>query len=411
MGNNHFVINKDTLKESKELSFASELAREKVFDPRAIEIVSVEQTSSIFSHICLVPLFDLHSASVGANAVREEKAVQFIAGTANAFCVLGGDMVNSIIKADQNCHDDKFGNQRAIAREIDLYSTIVDKIPLVLDGNHDGANGNRWAASNMSPTRHIVDGLRSYDPISHSWNGPQHCKFGAVLNFKLPTCDNKRELKTLSIYLHHGTGKGSSPASSVEQEFGKAIAYINEQGEMVDAIITGHHHSNTSGIIAQKVPVYDKEGRLVNVLKKNAVVVSESTLQEVCNYALAGGFAPTDSNVYIYDMCIARNNFFTTAKNNSQPEYVMKCTRIPMFRHKSDEYTQEAIDYMNTYAEPNLELLNYFVSKMSNEEVYSKLGEQVQSYGSLDYVAPCLKKETEGSRLDPSQLDQEEKEL
>ena len=86
MGNNHFVINKDTLKESKELSFASELAREKVFDPRAIEIVSVEQTSSIFSHICLVPLFDLHSASVGANAVREEKAVQFIAGTANAFC-------------------------------------------------------------------------------------------------------------------------------------------------------------------------------------------------------------------------------------------------------------------------------------------------------------------------------------
>lgn len=386
MGNGQFTFFKNDDMEKRALDFTKEYARERAFDPRAIEIVEVKQSQSIFSHICLVPLFDLHSASVGSNAIREEKAVHFVKQTANAFCVLGGDAVNSVIKADQNAHDDKYGNQRAIAREIDLYSSIVDKIPLMLDGNHDGENGSRWSASNMSPTRHIIDGLRTYDPASHSWNGPQHCKFGVILKFQVPTCDHKREPRTFSIYLHHGSGRGGSSASSIESEYNKAIAYLNDCGEAVDAIITGHHHSNTSGVISQKVPVFDEQGKLVSIIKKDAVVISESTLQEVSNYALAAGYAPSDSNVYIYDFCLERNNYHTMSNGDVQPEYVLKCIRMPMFRKNSNEYTEEAENYMKAYEEPDIEAIKESIKDLPNKELYLKLKGHTRDCKSLNFI-------------------------
>ena len=386
-----FTIVKDTDKEREELRFTQELARETAYDPRAIEVVTVEQPAPIFSHVGLIPLDDVHGAAVGSNAIREEKVVDCVDNTSNVFCVLGGDTVNSIIKADQNAHDDKFGNQRAIARAIDLYSRILDKIPLILDGNHDGENGNRFASSNMSPIRHIVDGLRSYDRETHSWIGPQHCKFGAILKFQVPTCDNRRELKTISIYLHHGSGKGGTPASSIDNEYAKAVAYMNEKGELVDAVITGHHHSNTSGIVPQRVPVYNEQGKLIKVLKKNAVVVSESTLQEVSNYALAGGFNPADSNVYIYDLCMVRNPYYTTKTQDTQPEYVMQCTRIPMFRKNSNEYTDEAKEYMETYREPSVEKISASVKKTNSEKLNTRLSKQVDNYNTVKFIEPYLK--------------------
>jgi len=389
-----FTIVKDTEKERGEIKFTNELARETAYDPRAVEVVTVEQPAPIFSHICFVPLFDVHGAAVGSNAIREEKAVDFVKNTSNAFCVIGGDAVNSIIKADQNSHDDKFGNQRAIARAIDLYAQILDKMPLILDGNHDGENGNRFSASNMSPIRHIVDGLRSYDRETHSWVGPQHCKFGAILKFQVPTCDNRRDLKTISIYLHHGSGKGGTPASSIDNEYAKAVAYINEQGELVDAVVTGHHHSNTSGIVPQRVPVYNEEGKLVNVLKKNAVVVSESTLQEVSNYALAGGFNPADSNVYIYDLCMVRNPFFTTKTQDTEPEYIMQYTRIPMFRKNSNEYTDEAKEYMEIYMEPSVEKITASIKRTNSEKLNTRLARQVDNYNTVKFIEPYLREGT-----------------
>lgn len=388
----HFNIVKDSSKELRELNLTNTLARETAYDPKSIEIVKVDQPTPIFSHICFVPLFDIHGAAVGSNAVREEKAVLFVKNTSNAFCVIGGDAVNSIIKADQNAHDDKFGNQKAIARAIDLYSQIVDKIPLVLDGNHDGENGNRFAMSNMSPTRHIIDGLRTYDAENHCWMGPQHCKFGALLKFQVPTTDNKRELKTVSIYLHHGSGKGGSPASTVDSEYKKAVAHINENGEMVDAVITGHHHSNSSGIIPQRVPVYNADGKLVNIIHKNAVVVSESTLQSVSSYALAGGLSPSDSNVYIYDLSLARNPFYTNKSQDSQPEYVLKYTRIPMFRLNSNEYTMEAQEYMDAYREPDIDLIISSFKKDNSNNIKRKLTGQLKSYNEVDFVSPYIRK-------------------
>lgn len=405
-----FTIVKDTDKEREELRFTQELARETAYDPRAIEVVTVEQPAPIFSHICLVPLFDVHGAAVGSNAIREEKAVDFVRNTSNAFCVLGGDTVNSIIKADQNSHDDKFGNQRAIARAIDLYSTILDKLPLILDGNHDGENGNRFASSNMSPIRHIVDGLRSYDRETHSWVGPQHCKFGAILEFQVPTTDNRRVLETISIYLHHGSGKGGASASTIDNEFAKAVACLKKP---VKGAISGHHHLNISGIISQRVPVYDEQGKLVNVLKNNVVVVSESTLQEVSNYALAGGFNPADSNVYIYDLCMVRNPYYTMKTQDTQPEYVMQYTRIPMFRKNSNEYTDEAKEYMETYREPSVEKISASVKRTNSEKLNTRLSKQVDNYNTVKFIEPYLKDGSQEVNVEDPQvvMPEEEREM
>ena len=147
---------KDTSKEKRRLAKVKEMARDTSLDPKPIEVVTLQPTSNIFSNWAIKFGADVHSAAVGSNAVREELALAWVKDTANALYIPGGDLVNSIIKADQNAHDDKFGNQDAIMREISLLIPIVDKIPLMLDGNHDGENGNRFNASNMSPTRQTI---------------------------------------------------------------------------------------------------------------------------------------------------------------------------------------------------------------------------------------------------------------
>lgn len=329
----------DTSRQEQALNFTMQIARDKSYHGESVVIKPILQP--IFSNIALVVGADVHSGAVGSNAVREEKTIKFIRNTCNSIYVPAGDMFNSIIKEGEDRHEDKFGNLRAIEREAYLLASIANKVPVIIDGNHDGANGKRWMPINMSPSKHLADKL-----------GIEHVEFGVLLQIQMPSGDYRREQRILNVYVSHCSGKTSGSAKSVDITFNKAMAELKAKGIVPDVIFGGHFHSNANGVFVTDVMQYNKSGKCIGVKRKDTIVVSESTLQETSRYAQSGGFPPSDSNVYINNLKIVKNPYYNSTTKDTQFEWIVEMTRFPMFRQGSDEYTDEAKEYMKMFAEP-----------------------------------------------------------
>lgn len=329
----------DTSKRQADLELTNELARRNEFESESV--ASMEVNTGVFSSICLICDSDVHAGSIGANGEREEMEVNFIKNTANAYSVINGDLFNCIINGEQNIHDDKFGTNRQIERAIHLYSPIKDKILCVIDGNHDGAYGKRWTSSTLSPCKHFADAI----------NVPS-IEFGVNIKFNLPTSDNKRLEKSINMYFSHAVGKSSGSAKSVDITFEKAMQNMMDKGLLPDIIFGGHFHSNSNGSFPISVMNYDSDGKCVGMVRKDIITVSESTLQETARYAQSIGIPSADSNVYINNIRLVKNPFYSNALKDKQPEYIVELTRFPMFKNGKNEYTEQAIMYMRKYQEP-----------------------------------------------------------
>ena len=351
----------DTSKQEQALNFTMQIARDKSYYGESVVIKPILQP--IFSNIALVVGADIHSGAVGSNAVREEKTIKFIRNTCNSIYVPAGDMFNSIIKEGEDRHEDKFSNLRAIEREAYLLASIANKVPVIIDGNHDGANGKRWMPINMSPSKHLADKL-----------GIEHVEFGALLQIQMPSSDYRREHRILNVYVSHCSGKTSGSAKSVDITFNKAMSELKSKGIIPDVIFGGHFHSNANGIFVTDVMQYNKSGRCIGVKRKDTIVVSESTLQETSRYAQAGGFPPSDSNVYINNLKIVKNPYYNNQTKDTQFEWIVEMTRFPMFRQGSDEYTDEAKEYMKMFAEPT-----HLEEQIKQEYSSKTIGQAVES--------------------------------
>lgn len=371
--NPNFMVN--NTKKQEEIKFTIEISKNKSYDSEYVEIIPAK--SPQFSNIAVIFAGDVHDGAVGTNAVKDEKTLEFVRKTANCIYVPGGDVFNSVISPDQDRHADKYGLQHAIDKKHYQFEKILDKIPFVIDGNHDGQNGSRWVASGMSPAKHLADSLNI-----------THIKYGALLQLTLPSSDYKREPKTINLFMFHCAGKTSGTAKSVDNTFKMAMAQLQELKIVPDAIFGGHFHSNSNGLFPTDVYVYNKSGKLVGIKRKDVIVVSDSTLQEKSDYALAAGYPPTESNVYINNIRVVKNPYYNASTKNTQYEYMVEMTRIPMFRQNSDEYTDEAKEYMKNYQEPEhlREEVRREYQNISYEEATKKLKEAVDDFKSARFL-------------------------
>lgn len=365
----------DKTKRLEALMHTIESARTTAYNAESVVFMQVKQP--IFSSIALVVGADVHSGAVGSNAIREEKAIDFVKRTCNCIYVPAGDIFNSITKEGEDKHEDLFGNQRAIEREISLLTPIKHKIPIVLDGNHDGQNGKRWVASNMSPSKHLADALH----VAHG-------EFGVLLQVQMPTSDYKRKTSTMNIFVSHCSGKTGGPAKSVDITYEKAMQEMRTKGIMPDIIFGGHFHANTNATVPMEYLVYDDQGRCTGTKRKDVIVVSESTLQETSRYALSGGYPTSDSNVYINNLSLIKNPYFNSTTRDSQSEYIVQIVRFPMFKTGTNEYTDMAKEYMESYKEPTHlrdEVAQEFEGLSYTKSVRS-LAQEVRDFKSARFI-------------------------
>lgn len=392
-GNNQrFFVDKSQRLEA--LKHTIDTARSTAYYAEPVVFMRVRQP--IFSSIALVVGADIHSGAVGSNAIREEKSIEFVKNTCNCMYVPAGDVFNSITKEGEDKHEDLFSNQRAIEREINLLTPIRHKIPIVLDGNHDGQNGKRWVSTNMSPSKHLADALQV-----------EHGEFGVLLQVDMPTSDYKRKSETMSIFVSHCSGKTSGSAKSVDITYEKAMQELRTKGVMPDIIFGGHFHANANATIPMEYLVYDDHGKCVGTRRKDVIVVSESTLQETSRYAMAGGFPPSDSNVYINNLSLIKNPYFNSSTRDTQTEYIVQIVRFPMFKEGTNEYTDMAKEYMENYKEPTH--LREEVEKAYTDKTYSQslraLSQEFRDFKSARFAIDDVHTSTATSSIGDSEID------
>ncbi len=375
-GNSFYV---DLSKRIEEMKHTNERARSSAYNPEPV--LKMRYNQPIFSSIAVISGADTHSGTVGANDIKEEKSILFVYNTSNSIYIPGGDQLNITTKSGvDNFAEMKYNNQRAIDRKIALYTPIRKKIPCIIDGNHDGANGNRLLDSNMSPSKHVADALKI-----------THVEFGVLIESVMPTADHSREKVPMYIFAFHGSGKTSGQAKSVDITFEKAMNSLLKEGIIPDVIIAGHFHSNSNGFIPMEIPIYDERGKVVSMKRKDVIVISESTLQENSRYAVTAGFPPSDSNVYINNLSMVKNPNYNINTQDRCFKYMAELTRIPMFRKDSEAYTEEAKEYMRNYQEP-FELEDAVRSKyegLSYNKSYKALQTEfkdVKDYYNLDNI-------------------------
>lgn len=373
--NNNKKVLIDKTKKLEALRYTIEAAQSTAYHPEPVVFMKTQQ--DVFSSITLIIGADVHSGSLGSNAIREQMMIDFIKNTANCSYIIAGDLFNSVTKAGQNRHEDLFDNQRAIEREIALLTPIKHKIPIVLDGNHDGKNGDRWKETNMSPSKHLADAL-----------GVEHSEFGVLLEVELHTNDYRRKYETMSIFVSHCSGKTSGAAKSVDITQEKAMSQLRKAGIMPDIIFGGHFHANADSNVAMEYLVYDREGKCVGSKRKDVYVVSESTLQETAAYSTALGYPPSDSNVYINNLSLVKNPYYNIQSKNTQPEYIVQLIRFPMFKEGTNEYTDTAIKYMESYREPTylLEKIATEYANMGISEAILGLAEETNDFKSAKFL-------------------------
>lgn len=353
----------------QEEKLTQDLAYSKAHDPEPV--IYWEYEEPIFSGINLGIIGDLQNGVVGVNEIREKKAINFWENTSNCILVMNGD--NNDITYNQS--QMKFDNQKSISFNITKYQKLTDqgKLVIVLDGNHDGANGKRNVDSGFSAAKHIADAFKIV-----------HAEFAAYLHLTMPVNDFNRERETVKIAFFHGAGKNAGKAASIDvalEQVQNLLSYLTptEAEEIPDLIFVNHFHSNTNGIYPFKIPQYNEEGKMIGTKIKYIQVVVESSIQETARYALANAMAPIDSNMYINHIEWVKNPYYCLKTKDKFYKYQLNLTRIPMFKNYSDEYTKAALQYKKDFAEPikqNQEVLEEY-KNLNHEESILKFKQEL----------------------------------
>ena len=349
----------------------------------------METKRAKYGQIAIVTKPDPHLASRGANLKRDNKADEWVKNTYNAYMIPIGDIFNNGIKPGQ--HRDIVGNQAIIdyvAKKL-MPLVLQGKLPVMINGNHDGVDGARNVEQGLAPMEQLYDKLTPYSiEEGRRLDGlVKHAKFAALTTFPLVTPDARRDKLPLTMYFTHGSGKGGTPASSVESEHEKANAQLN--GESRDVEFSAHHHSNTNGRIISKRIIFDENGKPIGVRTENTLVVSESTLQEDAEYSKMAGLPPADSNVNIYIFSWAKN--YAKGKNGDDRDYIVDVRIMPMFRKDSNEYTNFAARYMQEHLEPDRAKIRETIRRMSTKKIEARLRNQVTNYGTAKSIMSYLR--------------------
>lgn len=190
---------------------------------KTIKIDFPEEVKEIEVH----PLSDFHIGDMMCDGLYIQKVIKHIQDTPNAYCILGGDLMDTAIASSVG---DTYGSNLQPMEQlkvcVKLFEPIKDKILCILPGNHE----NRVYKS---------DGI-DMTAIMASQLGLQHrySSTTALLFLRLGQEKNSGHNRKLAytVYVTHGSGGG-------RKEGGK-INRLVDYSQIVDAdvYICGHTH-------------------------------------------------------------------------------------------------------------------------------------------------------------------------
>lgn len=341
-----------------------EILRRAGSDALDVDAVVPITISSKFSHLCLIPLYDLHMFGDGFNLKRFQMVSNYLQSTPNAYSFIGGDWYdNANIMSKTNPYNSKTNVTQAIDGSEKLLEDIKHKILFVLGGNHDGEFGDRVKPSNISPAKESAKKIAPYIP------------YNALIDIKFEDKDFE-----LSAFATHG-----SMAKSVDELTNKCIRLCKMNNVFPDIIFSGHIHTEFTYIRPISVPVKNKKGIVTGYKNKNVRIEILPSFQSDDQYSASKGFNDGYTNAIAYDITCQKNPYYTSKTSDTELEYIVKITKFPILKKFSDEYTSFAKRYLSAYkVATNQELKADLQSKIESEQMQSSINNIVNTLNQIE---------------------------
>lgn len=177
-------------------------------------------------------LADLHMGDAHCDHAEIQRQIKAIKDTANAYCILNGDLMNNATKTSiSDSYAENLTPMQQIGQAVELLSPIRDKILAIQSGNHEKRT---YRKEGIDLTEVVARELFLLDKYSRSSN---------LVFIRFGWNENRKRKQWYSIYANHGAGGG-------RKEGAKAIR-LADMASIVDADVYIHSHTHLPMIMKQ----------------------------------------------------------------------------------------------------------------------------------------------------------------
>ena len=222
---------------------------------------------------------DLHIGDVHSDEKDIIERIKYVENTPNAYIVLNGDLMNNATKTSiSDNYAEKIPPMEQIARIVDIFAPVKDRIIAVTSGNHENRTYIKEGIDIMAFVCAQFDISERY-----AKNGAFiFLRFGNTLAGGERKGARKRKM-CYTIYCIHGSGGG-------RKEGAKAIR-LADMASIVDADIYIHSHTHLPMVMKQSF--YRSDVRTHTVHQVDKLFVNTASSLKYGGYGQAFEFKPS----------------------------------------------------------------------------------------------------------------------
>lgn len=227
---------------------------------------------------------DEHIGDEHSDIKRVMDRIEYVKNTPNAYCILNGDIIDNATKTSiGDTYTQVFNPMEQLARAVELFSPIKDKILCITHGNHENRT---YKKEGINLSRLIANQLGLSDRYS-STSAVLFIRVGEnSKGYKETNGSGKYRQICYTVYVLHGSGGG-------RKEGAKAIR-LADMASVIDTDIYIHSHTHLPMIMKQGFHRIDPRNNAVALVDK--LFVNTAANLDYGGYGEAQEFKPSSKD-------------------------------------------------------------------------------------------------------------------
>ena len=240
--------------------------------PRELEVVELHTFA------------DEHIGDEHSDIKRVMERIEYVKNTPHAYCIMNGDILDNATKTSiGDTYTQVFNPMEQLAKAVELFSPIKDKILCITHGNHENRT---YKKEGINLSRLIADQLGLADRYTPT-SAVLFIRLGeSSKGFRETNGSGKRRQICYTLYALHGSGGG-------RKEGAKAIR-LADMASIIDADIYIHSHTHLPMIMKQAYHRIDPRNSTVALVTK--LFVNTAANLTYGGYGEAQEFKPSSTD-------------------------------------------------------------------------------------------------------------------
>ena len=240
---------------------------------------------------------DEHIGDEHSDINRVIERIEYVKNTPNAYCILNGDLMDNATKTSiGDTYTQVFNPMEQLARAVELFDPIKDKILCITHGNHENRT---YKKEGINLSRLIADQLGLADRYTPT-SATLFIRVGETSRgVKETNGSGKYRQICYTLYVLHGSGGG-------RKEGAKAIR-LADMAAVIDTDIYIHSHTHLPMIMKQAFHRIDPRNNTVALVDK--LFVNTAANLNYGGYGEAAEFKPASKDTPIIYLSGTEKNF------------------------------------------------------------------------------------------------------